>query len=212
MQKSVNCIRGAKTASFFVSLNKANKKDCLSRYIVFALSPVLKGIKPAELITLKASCSCLQTWQKHKGEIAKNIGLTFFELNTCETSVSVLWFAPLPFEKMLFGLKNSPLLQRENYPVKHSVKAVLKHLQSRFAGGEFPHEIGLFLGYPEEDVSSFITQCGQNYCICRYWKVYHNVAQANRIFKQIDSIRALAAALLAGDQPIQKTIRAIQAA
>ena len=40
------------------------------------------------------------------------------------------------------------------------------------AGGDFPHEIGLLLGYPPEDVSGFIENGGKNFLCSGYWKVY----------------------------------------
>ncbi len=39
----------------------------------------------------------------------------------------------------------------------------------------FPHEIGLFLGYPLGDVVGFIVNAGRNYALTGYWKVYTNV-------------------------------------
>ena len=38
--------------------------------------------------------------------------------------------------------------------------------------GDFPHEIGLLLGYPPEDVIGFIENRGQNPLYIGYWKVY----------------------------------------
>ena len=47
---------------------------------------------------------------------------------------------------------------------------------------DFPHEIGLFLGYPPEDVSGFI-KCGARACKCTgCWKVYGDETQAKRTF------------------------------
>ena len=49
----------------------------------------------------------------------------------------------------------------------------------------FPHEIGLFLGYPLRDVEGFVMNCGRNCLLCGPWKVYHDVQAAERIFAQI---------------------------
>jgi len=47
---------------------------------------------------------------------------------------------------------------------------------------DFPHEIGLFLGYPLEDVKGFIENAGQN-CKCTgYWKVYCNECETVKLF------------------------------
>lgn len=47
---------------------------------------------------------------------------------------------------------------------------------------EFPHEIGIFLGYPLGDVIGFIKNAGHN-CKCTgCWKVYCNECEAVRTF------------------------------
>lgn len=48
----------------------------------------------------------------------------------------------------------------------------------------FPHEIGLFLGYPLHDVIGFIQNQGRNFYCCGYWKVYKNPQQAKKWFEQ----------------------------
>jgi hypothetical protein len=47
---------------------------------------------------------------------------------------------------------------------------------------DFPHEIGLFLGYPPEDVRGFMEHRG---CGCKCvgcWKVYGDVQRAAELF------------------------------
>lgn len=46
----------------------------------------------------------------------------------------------------------------------------------------FPHEIGLFLGYPYHDVAGFIEHKGQNYLACGLWKVYADRDEALELF------------------------------
>ncbi len=48
---------------------------------------------------------------------------------------------------------------------------------------ECPHEIGIFLGVPLEDVESFIKHKGKNYLICGYWKVYHGLEKSIDTFE-----------------------------
>lgn len=48
----------------------------------------------------------------------------------------------------------------------------------------FPHEIGLFLGYPLCDVVGFILNEGKN-CKCTgFWKVYSNQCEAEKVFEK----------------------------
>lgn len=55
---------------------------------------------------------------------------------------------------------------------------------------EFPHEIGVILGYPIQDVIGFVENKGQNYLISGWWKVYGNVEQTMRLFQQFKRLRA----------------------
>jgi hypothetical protein len=47
---------------------------------------------------------------------------------------------------------------------------------------EFPHEIGLFLGYPAEDVQGFMEHQGSGCKCVGYWKVYGDVQAAQKTF------------------------------
>ena len=50
-------------------------------------------------------------------------------------------------------------------------------------GGPFPHEVGLFLGYPPEDVEGFCRNGGRNYKLSGPWKVYGRVEEAKVRFE-----------------------------
>lgn len=49
-------------------------------------------------------------------------------------------------------------------------------------GGAFPHEVGLFLGYPLSDVVAFIENQGRNCPCCGCWKAYTNLREAQKQF------------------------------
>ena len=74
-----------------------------------------------------------------------------------------------------------------------SVAGALDHLARRIAeqGGDFPHEIGLFLGYPLGDVKGFIEHRGQN-CLCTgCWKVYCDEREARKQFCRFEKCRSV---------------------
>lgn len=48
----------------------------------------------------------------------------------------------------------------------------------------FPHEIGLFLGYPLYDVIGFIENKGKKSKLTGIWKVYHNEDEAITLFNK----------------------------
>lgn len=61
-----------------------------------------------------------------------------------------------------------------------------KHMEGR---GGFPHEIGLLLEYPEEDVKSFIRNEGRDFLYSGYWKVYGDLPKALETFAGYDRAR-----------------------
>lgn len=79
----------------------------------------------------------------------------------------------------------SEFLSRYGYEEDGEVENAVCRLCQRLRGSrDFPHEIGVFLGYPLEDVQSFIDNGGKN-CKCTgCWKVYHNEEEAQRRFDQ----------------------------
>ena len=50
----------------------------------------------------------------------------------------------------------------------------------------FPHEVGVFLGYPLSDVLSFIEYQGSGCSCCGCWKAYGDACAAKRLFQKYD--------------------------
>ena len=76
----------------------------------------------------------------------------------------------------------------------------------QYASGEqgFPHEIGVFLGYPVEDVEGYMQNDGKNFLLVGYWKVYGEKEQALRLFASYDEAREQTVReVLAGKELVQ---------
>ena len=75
------------------------------------------------------------------------------------------------------------LLDRAGYR-REDPRACLRELSRRLRRGEeFPHEIGLFLGYPPEDVAGFMEHRGKGFKCAGCWKVYGDEGAARRRFQ-----------------------------
>ena len=79
--------------------------------------------------------------------------------------------------------------------------ACLDVLRRKLAvSSDFPHEIGLFLGYPLGDVIGFIENHGQN-CLCSgVWKVYTNPEAAAGAFRKFSNCTRVYRRLFFGGQ------------
>lgn len=73
-------------------------------------------------------------------------------------------------------------LSQYGYGNFDNITSVLNHLELRLQEQNgFPHEIGVFLGYPLEDILGFIDN-PKAYKLCGVWKVYEEVEQKQQIF------------------------------
>ena len=70
----------------------------------------------------------------------------------------------------------------------------------------FPHEIGLFLGYPLEDVKGFIQNKGQGYACCGLWKSYGDPRAARRYFDRCRACTAAYKRRYAAGVPLERLI------
>lgn len=73
-----------------------------------------------------------------------------------------------------------------------SLENILEEFRKRYwkylqCGEDFPHEMGILLGYPLEDVIGFMEHNGKNFLHSGYWKVYDNLQEKLSLFQKYDS-------------------------
>lgn len=97
----------------------------------------------------------------------------------------------------------APILAGAGYPPGLGLKGCLDRLGERLAREEeFPHEIGLFLDYPPDDVAGYLLHAGRDCKACGYWKVYSDVDRAHRLFQLYDACREVLGAELDRGVPL----------
>lgn len=155
--------------------------------IALQCSLVLSGIKPSNLLIYSNHCEgCIS-------EELKNTGAEHMKLYTGKNdSVSII-FNREKLEKALLDEENREFIKQYGYE-DFSVNSVIEKLAGRYTEfkegrAEFPHEMGIVLGYPLEDVSGFIENNGKNYLYSGYWKVYKNAEEKIQLFKIYKDIK-----------------------
>ncbi|MBE6007740.1 MAG: DUF3793 family protein [Lachnospiraceae bacterium] len=84
-----------------------------------------------------------------------------------------------------------------------NLKNALDHLKQRlFLSDDFPHEIGLFLGYPPKDVLGFILNGGMNEICTGCWKVYCDECESRRCFDRFNKCKNVYMRLFSEGRPI----------
>lgn len=159
--------------------------------VVFQCAPVLKGVKASNIITLPRGI-----WQVFQGELQES-GIFWQMLSVGRAKEVVLLYRPDWIGYILKKPEISDFLKEYGY-MNMQLSEILTVLQNRYQAysqkeAEFPHELGIFLQYPLEDVKAFIKNKGKNCLMNGYWKVYHNPDEAQRIFHMYDRVREKAA-------------------
>ena len=160
-------------------------------------APVLAGIKPANLFSVgsQEDGDLEQLVSSYQAGFQKQ-GIWFRILCRCSERTLILVYRPAFLLSCLENREARELLERFGYPAAWGqlpLEALLDCLACRIQerkGWGFPHEIGLFLGYPIADVMGFIQNWGNNYLYSGYWKVYSDVQAARQQFARYETVKA----------------------
>ncbi len=94
-----------------------------------------------------------------------------------------------PSSTITLSYDNKEFLNKLGYDLTLTLEENLDILVYRYEKYHCPHELGLFLGIPFEDVKDFM-ECTTKKCLlCGYWKVYNNSDEAKMIFNQYDEVK-----------------------
>lgn len=171
-------------------------KNLLNKIILYHNAPTLFDRKPATLINFTASNQLYELWSRYSRVYFKQL-MADLQLNTAidyaeirhQTGkhVLVLFYNPERLENTLLNPENQYFLASLGYTPTPTIIGYLNQLSRRIGYSPgFPHEIGIFLGFPLSDVKGFIANHGKNYILNQYWKVYHNPRTAKKIFASYD--------------------------
>ena len=164
--------------------------------LVYHCSPTLSGLKPANLLSLsKRDYPHLPELAEEYSLLLSSKGIQLEIVCSCGQRWLLLVFRPQMLAEQLADRRAFALLRQAGYPVLANrpldLVALLSHLKKRLFQSEgFPHEIGLFLGYPLADVVGFCALGGECAKLSGHWKVYGDVDYAKRCFLRFDESRA----------------------
>ncbi len=155
--------------------------------IINHCSPTLAGIKTGALFNCaypseRELRSAVRAWNK----TLSPKGLRVLPLRYNGRTALIYIYRPAMLSIDLKDELARRLLAKCGY-VSETPEGCIVQLMRRFAEcEEFPHEIGLFLGYPPEDVCGFIANKACGYKCVGYWKVYGDEEKAKKAFAKFE--------------------------
>lgn len=101
----------------------------------------------------------------------------------------LLAWRPALVSKLLSSEENRAFLAEAGLPVDSGdalAGAFVGRLRGCYAGrANFPHEVGLMLGYPVEDVRGFMADGGRGAKVVGRWRCYGDALAAQRRFEEL---------------------------
>lgn len=154
--------------------------------LIYFCAPVLAGIKTASLFSWPyRNRRELENDLKYFNAVFQNKGLSLRCLGKAKNRQLLYVYRPSLLRQDLTDPLAQRLLNVLDYPIEN-VSACLDFLTERMRQArDFPHEIGLFLGYPAEDVRCFMEnksgKARHSCCYTGMWQAFHNPLRAQRL-------------------------------
>lgn len=151
--------------------------------LVTHCAPTLAGLKTGSLFP--CDCGEEQELIRRIAELNRRLagkGLRILPLRLGGGKALIYVYRPGRLAEDLSRSDAAELLRQRGYGdgcPEQKIATLIRRLRQN---GEFPHEIGLFLGYPTEDVAGFIRHRAEGCKCVGCWKVYGDEARAKREF------------------------------
>ncbi|WP_242984743.1 DUF3793 family protein [Clostridium taeniosporum] len=182
---------GEKISTFYNLLNGMEGKEYIETFISYNVALISARLKPSITLNLSKydNKNIFNLWNIYGKKYLKKLNLGYISLRDSEKSLIVLIYDEKLLEKYINREDNLKFLNRVGYEKELSVENALNTLKYRYKLYKCPHELGIFLGYPLEDVKDFM-ECSNKKCLtCGYWKVYNSENKAKTIFMLFDRVK-----------------------
>lgn len=167
----------------------SKEQKLFEEYLAYHCAPALKKYKLANMFHIpRTAIPCVDNLIREYNEKFADKHLTFRILQADKPRITIYLYSFEILENVLLDPEIRTFLEQYDYPI-HSLSACLDHLDKRMEETDFPHEIGIFLGYPLSDVLGFINN--EPCCCIGAWKVYSpkKAEYFKSLFKLFDHVR-----------------------
>lgn len=163
-------------------------KDALELNLALECAPLLSGLRIANIINISRE----EFWTLTM--VLADTALSTVTVADIHGRIFLLLYRENAMREYLRQSEVRKLLQQFGYPVFGEMHLLLQRFSKRYQAylegtKNFPHEMGLFLGYPVEDVRGFLENNGKNYLAVGYWKVYQNKREKTQLFAKFEEAK-----------------------
>ncbi len=148
-------------------------------------SPTLAGLKTANMFTCSYDDEeTLLEEIKHLNERLRPKGVVVVPMKFWSCRALIYVYRPDRLQRDFNSKAIRCILEEKSYGSQKATECLKTLIERIDESGEFPHEIGVFLGYPPEDVKGFMENHAKNEKYVGYWKVYGDVERSKATFEK----------------------------
>ena len=178
---------------------ECNKKCCENKSnslyikrILEMLGAVILGSKPAEIINVPGSKEDKKIKLSQIEAFFSNCSrITYRIITTHDGGKRVLFINEKSMEKVLVNKRCINFLKFVGYSSDYELNDYMDELVFRLQSEEFPHEIGVFLGYPLKDVLGFMGYGKNELVEVKNWRIYGDKEISYEVYNNFMRDRAI---------------------
>ena len=151
--------------------------------IIEHCSPTLAGNKTGSLFSVKITEETdIDREVREINMLLRDKGLRMLPLKKTDEYALIYLYRPSYLKKDLNDPVAVNILKKRGYAIKDPECCIVQLVRHLKSDPGFPHEIGLFLGYPPSDVACFIKSPCDGVKCCGCWKAYSEPEKALATF------------------------------
>ncbi len=155
----------------------------IKKELVEHCAPTLAGIKTGNIFSVRTNLPSINDELRMLNRILLKKGIHLVTINMGNRTLIYL-YRPERLQIDLTDPAAEKILKEKGYPCgdyKYCLAELIRHLKTDSC---FPHEIGLFLGYPPSDVKKFMENPCEGVKCVGCWKAYSNEYEAKKTFER----------------------------
>ncbi len=178
----------------------------LDREIVKHCAPTLAGMKTGSLFSLREDAKLVNREVRLLNQMTVKKGLRALTVSREENLTLVYLYRPDHLKRDLEKPEAVKLLKARGYPCQDANQCIVQLMRNLKSEPDFPHEIGLFLGYPPEDVRGFMNDPCRGVKCVGCWKVYGNLEKAEKTFARYKKCTTVYRRELSKGRPLERLV------
>lgn len=184
-----------------ISARFKEPRECLISFFALEAAEVIAGEKPANMISIvnrRRICgrNPYELWKQWGASVLAGSDLTVFELADSSNAVLLLIYRQDALHDLIARPGVRALLRRAGHDGSAGLHELLERLATRISTGSFPHEIGIFLGYPLKDVAGFMGLAAIPFACQGPWKIFGDPGESLRLAERFRCCRIVMGELL----------------